>query len=148
MPYLVEHPIRVEELIRTVLAPGRGGIATFLGLVRDHHAGHQVLRLKYSAYGPMAEAECAAIVAEAERRWGAGVALEHRVGSLAVGDAAVGIVVAAAHRGEAFDGCRWIIDEVKRRVPIWKKEFYDDGSIAWVDPTATGGSVPAGAPDA
>ena len=102
-------------------------------------------RLEYSAYPAMAEAECGAVVAEAGARWPVAVELRHRLGVLEVGELAVAVAVAAAHRGEAFDACRWIIDEVKRRVPIWKRETYADGSEAWVDPTAPGGTMPVAA---
>ena len=137
-------PVRIAE---RVVRAERGALVTFLGHVRDHHAGRQVLELDYSAYTPMAEAEFARIVAEAERRWPVGVALQHRLGTLAIGDVAVAIAVAGGHRGEAFDACRWVIEEVKRTVPIWKRERYADGAVAWVDPTAPGGTVPAGRPD-
>jgi molybdopterin synthase catalytic subunit len=83
----------------------------------------------------MAVAECSRIVAEAEARWRVAVALSHRVGSLAIGDTAVAVAAASAHRDEAFAACRYVIEEVKRRVPIWKREFYADGTAAWVDPT-------------
>ena len=84
----------------------------------------------------MAEAECARIVAEAEARWQVAVALQHRIGALEIGDAAVAVAVAAsAHRDEAFAACRYVIEEVKRRVPIWKREYYADGTVDWVDPT-------------
>lgn len=137
--YLTERPIDVELLIERVESDSRGGIAVFLGTVRDHHAGRKVERLEYSAYGAMAEAECARIVAEAERTWGTTVALEHRVGALGIGDISVAVAAAAPHRDEAFAACRYVIDEMKRRVPIWKREHYTDGSVAWVDPTAPGG---------
>ena len=103
--------------------------------MRDHQDDRPVERLEYSAYEPMAGAECARIVAEAEERWPAAVALEHRVGLLAVGDVAVAVVAAAAHREQAFAACRYVIEEVKRRVPVWKKEFYADGTAEWVNPT-------------
>ncbi len=92
-------------------------------------------RLEYSAYGAMAEQECARIMAEAESRWPVRVALEHRIGELEIGDAAVAVAVGGAHRQETFEACRFVIEEVKRRVPIWKKEFYQDGTVEWVDPT-------------
>jgi molybdopterin synthase catalytic subunit len=95
-----------------------------------------VLRLEYSAYAPMAEAECGRIAAEAEGRWPVAVALRHRVGTLEVGDVAVAIAAGSAHRDAAFEACRYVIEEVKRRVPIWKREYYADGTIAWVDPTS------------
>lgn len=144
-PYLHSDPLDLGGLVAAVSGPARGGIATFLGLVRDHHGGRAVLRLEYSAYAPMAEAECARIVAEAEARWPVRVGLAHRVGTLAIGDAAVAVVAAGDHRAEAFDACRYVIEEVKRRVPIWKREHYADGTVAWVDPTAPGGVVPAAA---
>jgi molybdopterin synthase catalytic subunit len=144
--YLTDEPIDGAALALRVESASRGGIVTFVGHVRDHHAGRAVRRLEYSAYAPMAESECAAIVEEAEARWPVSVALRHRTGTLEIGDVAVAIAVAADHRGEAFDACRWIIDEVKRRVPIWKREYYEDGSEAWVDPTAPGGAVPASSP--
>lgn len=148
MPHLTDRPIGLAGLVAAVTAPDRGGVVTFLGMVRDHHAGRSVERLEYSAYAEMAERECRTIVESAEERWPVRVALEHRIGALEVGAVAVAIAVAAAHRDQAFEVCRWVIDEVKRRVPIWKKEFYADGSVAWVDPTAPGGAVPAGCTDA
>jgi molybdopterin synthase catalytic subunit len=136
VPFVTDQPIDLAPLLAAVQAPDRGGVATVLGLVRNHHGGRAVLRLDYSAYGPMAEAECGRIVAEAEARWRVAVALRHRVGSLAIGDTAVAVVAASAHRDEAFTACRYVIEEVKRRVPVWKREFYADGTVAWVDPTA------------
>lgn len=136
MPFLTADAIDLAALHAAVHAPDRGGVAAFVGLVRDHHQGRAVLRLDYSAYGPMAEAECARIVAETEERWRVAVALQHRVGALAIGDAAVAVVAASAHREDAFAACRHVIEEVKRRVPVWKREYYADGTVAWVDPTA------------
>jgi molybdopterin synthase catalytic subunit len=134
--FLTDLPIDLPSLLADVRSPGRGGVAVFLGQVRDHHEGRSVLGLEYSAYLPMAEAECARIVAEARRRWDAAVALRHRIGALAIGDAAVVVVAASSHREEAFAACRYVIEEVKRRVPVWKRERYVDGTLAWVDPTA------------
>jgi molybdopterin synthase catalytic subunit len=87
----------------------------------------------------MANAEIDRIVVEAEARWPVKVAVEHRIGTLDVGDTAVVVVVAAPHRDAAFDGCRYVIEELKRRVPIWKREHYSDGTAGWVDATVTGG---------
>jgi molybdopterin synthase catalytic subunit len=144
MAYLVERPLDAAHLVASVSSPERGGVATFLGLVRDHHAGREVLRLEYTAYVPMAELECDRIVAEARERWPvAAVALEHRLGALAIGDAAVVVVAAAPHRADAFEACRYVIEELKRRVPVWKREYYADGTVGWVDPTVPEGSVPA-----
>lgn len=130
--FLTESALDLPALVAEVAADDRGGIASFLGTVRDHHQGRAVQALEYSAYSPMAEAECARIVDETERHWPVRVALRHRVGLLEIGDAAVAIAVAAAHRDEAFAACRHVIEEVKRRVPIWKRERYADGSVEWV----------------
>jgi molybdopterin synthase catalytic subunit len=138
MPHLTRVPIQVERLIARVGGPGRGGIATFLGVVRNHQDGRGVASLEYSAYEPMADGECARIVAEAAERWPVAVALEHRLGSLQVGEIAVAIAAASDHRAAAFEACRYVIEEVKRRVPIWKREQYADGSTGWVDPTRPG----------
>ena len=143
---LVRQPIDVMALMGSVSARGRGAVATFVGLVRDRHAGREVLDLEYSAYEPMAAVVIAAIVAEAEARWPVAVAVRHRLGRLEIGDVAVAIVVGSGHRAEGFDACRYLIEAVKERVPIWKRERYADGTEAWVDPTAPGGIAPAGAP--
>jgi molybdopterin synthase catalytic subunit len=136
MSFLTDRTIELGELLAAAQSPERGGVAVFLGLVRNHHDGRPVLRLDYSAYGPMAESECARIVAEAAGRWDTAIALRHRIGTLDIGEAAVAVVAASAHREAAFAACRFVVDEVKRRVPIWKREHYADGSVAWVDPTA------------
>lgn len=134
MTFLTEQPLDPAVLLAEVAAPERGGVATFLGLVRNHHEGRPVERLEYSAYLPMAESECEAIVAEAASRWPVRVALRHRIGTLVVGDAAVAVAAASAHRDAAFEACRYVIEEVKRRVPIWKKEYFADGTVDWVEP--------------
>lgn len=141
--YLTDAAIDAAALVREVQSPERGGVVSFAGVVRNHHAGRRVTRLEYSAYGAMAEAECARIVAEAERRWPVAVAMAHRIGTVQIGENAVVVVAAAAHREDAFEACRHVIDAVKSRVPIWKREYYADGSVAWVDPTAPGGLQPA-----
>ena len=140
MRFLTSDPLDMTVLIASVQSAARGGVACFLGAVRDHHGGRQVLRLRYSAYEPMAEAELARIVAETESRWPVAVALRHRIGQLEVGDAAIAAVAAGAHRDEAFAACRYLVEEAKRRVPVWKQEFYADGTVEWVDPT--GGRAP------
>lgn len=137
--YLTESPLDLGALVASVQSPERGGIACFLGTVRNHHGGREVLCLEYSAYGPMVEAECARIVAEAESRWDVAVALRHRIGRLEIGDAAVAVLAASAHRDEAFAACRHVIEELKRRVPVWKRETFADGTVDWVDPSADSG---------
>lgn len=138
MPFLTDRPLDLVALIADVQSPERGGIASFIGTVRNHHAGRGVQRLEYEAYGPMVEAECGRIAAETERRWPVSVALRHRVGRLEIGEAAVAIAVAGAHRDEAFAACRHVIEELKLRVPIWKREFYADGTESWVEGPAAG----------
>jgi adenylyltransferase/sulfurtransferase len=111
-----------------------GGYATFEGWVRDHNEGREVQRLEYEAYAALAEREGERIVAEAIARFGVQhAACVHRIGDLGLGEMAVWVGVSSAHRAEAFAACRYIIDEVKHRVPIWKKEHYLDGDSGWVN---------------
>jgi molybdopterin synthase catalytic subunit len=139
MSHLSLRPLDLDALIETVAAPDHGGVVTFVGTVRNHHQGRRVTGLSYSAYEPMAESVCEAIKAEAERRWPVRIALVHRLGDLEIGEPAVAIAAGSAHRDEAFAACRYVIEEVKRRVPIWKRERFADGTEAWVDPTEAGG---------
>ena len=135
MNFLTEAGIDTAGLVARVAGSGRGAQVSFTGTVRNHQDGREVRELHYTAYGPMAEVQCGTIVAEAEARWPVSVALQHRVGTLAIGDEAVVVVVAGEHREEAFAACRFVLEEVKRRVPIWKHERYADGTEVWVDPT-------------
>jgi molybdopterin synthase catalytic subunit len=144
MAFLTRAPIDLAPLVLQVSTDAFGAITTFTGVVRNHHGGRAVDRLEYSAYDAMAEGECARIVAEAEARWPVRVALQHRVGALAIGDLAVAIAVGSGHRAAAFEACRYLIETVKVRVPIWKKEFYTDGTVEWVDPTRVPALNPAG----
>ena len=119
---------------REVLDPGAGGYVSFEGWVRDHNEGQEVTRLEYEAFQALAVKEGERIVREAMTRFPIKHALcIHRVGSLELTDMAVWVGVSAAHRGEAFEACRFIIDEVKHRVPIWKKEHYRSGDSGWVN---------------
>ncbi|MCJ7453233.1 MAG: ThiF family adenylyltransferase, partial [Steroidobacteraceae bacterium] len=121
--------------IRDALAdPSCGGYASFEGWVRDHNEGHRVRHLEYEAFEALAVKEGERIVAAAIERYGVRrAACIHRVGDLAIGDLAVWVGVSAAHRDEAFAACRYIIDEVKHRLPIWKKEHYENGNSGWVN---------------
>lgn len=135
--HLSETPIDVAPLRAGVLDPRAGGYASFEGWVRDHHAGRAVDGLDYEAYATLAEREGERIIAEAKARFDViDARCVHRVGTLAVGDLAVWVGVSAAHRGAAFDACRYIIDETKRRVPIWKREHYREGHADWLHPMA------------
>ncbi len=136
MAHLVTVPIDPALLIASLEEPGLGGMVAFVGRVRNHHQGREVLALEYSCYGAMAEEACAAIIAEAESRWPARVSMEHRLGRLEVGEVAVVVVTAGGHRDEAYAANRWVIDTLKARVPIWKREWYADGTSSWIDPTA------------
>jgi len=147
--FLSETPLDPVRLSAAVSGRGRGAVVSFVGTVRDHHEGRGVVGLEYSAYAPMAETVAAALIREAEERWPVAVAMRHRVGKLDPGDSAVVIVVAGDHREEAFSACRRLIEDVKRRVPIWKREYYADGTESWVDPTVEGaGKSGAGAGEA
>jgi molybdopterin converting factor subunit 1 len=130
---ILDRPLVVEETVAAVNGPNRGGVVTFTGVVRrqGHHLS-DVIRLEYEAYLEMAEQVLAEIAEEIEREWaGTEIAIHHRVGSLAVGEIAVAITAAAAHRAPAFEACRAAIDRLKERAPIWKKEIGADGE-AWL----------------
>ena len=137
---IVTDPIDVDAIVDEVRAPGNGAIATFLGTVRNRSESRTVASLEYSAYAGMANREMEAIVREASALSpGVQIVAVHRVGNLDVGDTCVMIAAAHAHRGPAFDACRYVIEEIKKRVPIWKRERYADGSTVWVDACATDG---------
>lgn len=126
-------PLSVDALTALVSHAGAGGISLFLGAVRDHNAGHEVTLLEYHAYPELAVAEMGRIVDQIEAQIpGVRLAVAHRTGALSVGDLAVVAAASAPHRGEAFRACRLLIDEVKARVPIWKREHGPNGPY-WVD---------------
>jgi molybdopterin synthase catalytic subunit len=129
-------PLGLDALIAEVSHAGAGGVATFLGVVRDVNEGRAVTLLEYEAYGSMAEAEMARILAEIPAEIpGARVAAIHRIGALRVGDAAVACAASAPHRREAFQACRLLIDRIKARLPVWKREHGPDGPywVGWED---------------
>lgn len=131
---IVSTPIDPDALKRTLAADAAGACVTFEGWVRDHNEGEAVHALEYEAHASIAEREGEKILAEARERFAIDAArCEHRVGKLAIGDCAVWVGVSSAHRGAAFDACRYIIDETKQRVPIWKKEHYASGATGWVN---------------
>lgn len=129
---LLDEPLSLDRCVAAVSGPGMGGVVTFTGAVRRHSRGVAVERLEYEAYAPMAIREMTRLCDEIEGELaGTRLAVEHRVGKLAIGDLAVVIAAAAPHRAEAFAACRAMIDRLKDRVPIWKKEFGADGA-EWV----------------
>jgi molybdopterin synthase catalytic subunit len=133
---IVTREISPAALIAEVQSSDVGAISLFLGTVRDTNDGQRVTGIDYSAYTSMAESELAAILAEARDRFGEiALVVEHRVGALALGDVSVAIAAAHRHRASALDCTRFVIEEIKKRVPIWKLEHYVDGTREWVDPT-------------
>ena len=129
---VTDQPIDLAAWRRRLDHPQAGGLVVFEGVVRDHHQGRAVRHLDYQGYTPLAVRVGAQILADAGGRWPLLRALGcHRVGHLEVGEAAVWIGVAAAHRAEAFAACAWIMDEVKARVPVWKRETFADGTVEW-----------------
>jgi molybdopterin converting factor subunit 1 len=125
-------PIDVAALEREVADSAAGAIVSFTGTTRRDNAGRKVLRLEYEAYEPMALAEMRKLASEAARRWKiVRIAIAHRVGVVEIGETSVAIAVSAAHRGEAFEACRFAIDRLKNVVPIWKKEHFEGGEI-WI----------------
>jgi len=133
---LVTEPIDVAALLARVSSPTVGAVASFLGTVRNMNDNRAVTGIEYSAYEEMAEREMRSIVAEAARKFDSvapAIAIEHRLGELSLGDVSVAIAVSHARRAPALDACRYVIEELKKRVPIWKREHYTDGTRAWVD---------------
>lgn len=134
---LNSQPIDTNALRQPLQRTDAGGFCTFEGWVRNHHLGKPVNRLDYEAYESLALKQGQTVLEEALQRFGIlDIRTEHRIGSLLPGDLAIWVGVSAHHRDEAFQACRWVIDEIKATVPIWKHEFYADGSEDWVDPTA------------
>jgi len=131
---IVAEPIAIESLKATLADAQAGACVTFEGWVRNHNEGKPVEALDYEAYAALAETEGNRILKEASERFELEhIVCVHRTGSLQIGDLAVWVGVTAAHRGAAFDACRYVIDEVKARVPIWKKEHYADGASEWIN---------------
>ena len=139
---LVRAPIDIASLTAEVSGEAHGAIASFIGTVRSTNDGKPVTGIDYSAYDAMAEKEMGAIASEAGKKFGTdAIVIEHRVGFLAVGEASVAIVVSHQRRAPALDAVRYIIEELKVRVPIWKCEQYSDGSRDWVH-AGTGAARP------
>ena len=139
MPRLSREPLDPGALLEAARRDGDGGLALFVGVVRDNNDGRCVTEMEYEAYEPMAEAEMERIEADLAGRFpGVLLLLRHRIGRLRIGEVAVVVAASAPHRDEAFAACRAGIEEIKARVPVWKRERCPDGSV-WVDPGALPG---------
>ena len=133
MHVVTSEPIDANELIAKVASPRAGGIATFLGVVRDNSLGRKVRYLLYEAYPPMALKEMESIERAVRGRWEIeNIAITHRIGRLEIGEASVGIAVSSAHRREGIEACHFAIDRLKQTVPVWKKEFWVGGEV-WIE---------------
>ena len=134
---VTNQPIDLQELVRFVTDPETGAIATFIGTTRNHNDGRKVIALDYDGYPEMAEKELARIGAAARKQWRiCRMAIVHRLGPVQITEASVMIAVSSAHREAAFAACRFAIEEIKRTVPIWKKEVFEGGEV-WIG-TQTG----------
>jgi molybdopterin synthase catalytic subunit len=130
---IVRERIDPEAVIQRLKHPSDGAVVTFDGIVRDNTRGRRTLYLDYEAYEAMALKQMESLATEARTRFAVrGATIIHRLGRLEIGETSVLVVVAAAHRGAAFEACRWIIDTLKKTVPIWKKEYLEDGAV-WAD---------------
>ena len=131
---IAENDIAVDTLREQLMDPGAGGLCVFEGWVRNENEGRTVERLEYEVYAPLAVSEGEKVIAEAKEKFPhLQACCVHRSGLLEIGDCAVWVGVAAPHRDEAFKACRYIIDQIKLRLPIWKKEHYVDGDSGWVN---------------
>ena len=129
---ITREPLSTDDVVNAVLVGSIGAVVTFTGTVRDNTEGRKVVALEYEAYDDMAVAEMERIGSEMAARWGLhGIAIRHRVGRLAIGEASVVIAASSPHRREAFEACSEALDLLKERVPIWKKEYFEDGEH-WV----------------
>ena len=130
--YLTRTAIQPAELLAAVSDPALGGSVLFLGSVRRSEEDGPVAPIEYAAYEAMVAAELERIIGEARERWPAArLAAIHRVGTIPAGEASIGIAAALPHRAEAFAACRYVIEEIKRRLPVWKREVFDDGRRDW-----------------
>jgi molybdopterin synthase catalytic subunit len=134
---IVTHVIDAAALISEVASDAHGATSLFLGTVRDVNDGRAVTGMEYTAYDAMASRELAKIAAEAAEKFeGVSLVVEHRTGTLELREASVAIAASHAHRAHALDATRYVIEQLKQRVPVWKREHYADGTREWVDPTA------------
>lgn len=140
---ITEAPIDTAAILAEVQSPGHGAEILFVGTVREVNDGKPVDGMEYTAYVAMAEKEMAAIAREAAEKFsGSFVVIVHRIGQLAIGEASVAIATANAHRDAAYSASRYVIEQLKTRVPVWKREHYTDGTREWIDPTAGPAMIP------
>ncbi len=146
---ITDDAIATDEVLSRVGADRDGAVLLFLGVVRDHNGGRPVTGMEYEAYREMAESVLGDIAAEVEERWRTDrIVVLHRIGALDVGEASVAIAVSTPHRAEAYAASRYVIEEIKERLPVWKKEHYEDGDRRWVPghrPRGTAGGTGASA---
>lgn len=146
---ITDDTIATDDVLSRVGADRDGAVLLFLGVVRDHNDGRPVAGMEYEAYREMAESVLGDIAAEVEERWKTDrIVILHRIGTLDVGEASVAIAVSTPHRAEAYDASRYVIEEIKERLPVWKKEHYEDGERRWVPghrPRGTAGGTEASA---
>jgi molybdopterin synthase catalytic subunit len=133
MKVLVETRLTLDPLIAAVSDDEHGGIVTFMGTIRRETSLREVVAIEYQAYDELSESELATISDEARRRFDAQVAVVHRIGRVEVGEPSVAVAVSAGHRPAAFSACRYVIDELKVRLPIWKRVVFADGATEWQD---------------
>ena len=133
---ITEDPIRAEDFLAGLPSSSDGALVLFLGVVRDHHEGKQVTGLVYEAYREMAEETLRSIAEEVEKNFGTDrIVAKHRIGSLGIGEVATAIGIATPHRDNAYAASRYFIEEIKKRLPIWKQETYVGGEKRWLDGT-------------
>lgn len=130
--FVTDHHIRPEELLELVARRGHGATDLFVGAVRDHHEGKAVRAVTYDCFRPLAEKVLAELASEAAKKHHALIAVAHRVGRLEVGEVSVAIAASSAHRAEAFAAARDVIEQIKVRLPVWKKEHYAEGEGVWL----------------
>jgi molybdopterin synthase catalytic subunit len=135
MIIITEAELDIESLTNSILGDENGAVNTFLGVTRNSTAGRPVIKLEYECYLPMAQKILEAIRIEALEKWEvSSIAIGHRIGNLGVGETSLVVAVSGPHRSPVFEVCKYIVDRIKEVVPIWKKEFFQDGAV-WVDST-------------
>lgn len=132
--WITTEPLDPTAILGMIGAEEDGAVLLFLGIVRDHNDGRRVSGMRYDAYVPMAEKVLGEIAAEAAARLGTDrIVVAHRIGELQIGEASVAIAVSSPHRAEAYEASRYVIEEIKKRLPVWKEEHYIEGDARWLD---------------